>query len=247
MTRRGYTLVELLIVIAIAAVLFVAFFDSLVSSTRTHEKQSALSNAESDFESVLLSLETDVGKAGFLSTDPETATWFAAGWPSSLPTLDVSHGSSFDQITIRWAASGADCPTGADYSVTLPSGKTGCIRSVSYYVDDGRLIRDLDEAGPTSISPFTIESFKVFFRDRSGGWSGGMPAAPDIRSVAAYVRVVIPYQGSRGCGTYPAGERLAPFGGADAVGITPVTVSDCDGTLRLEQVVSSALVNQQRY
>ncbi|WP_457637724.1 PulJ/GspJ family protein [Oceanithermus sp.] len=247
MAKKGYTLVELLIVVAIAAVLFVAFFNSLVSSTKAHEKQSALSGAESDFESVLLSLETDAGRAGFLSTDPETVAWFAVNWPPSSPTLEVSHGTDFDHLTVRWAAGGMDCPAGAEYSTTLPSGKTGCIRKVEYYVDSGKLFRDLDEAGPVDISPFTVESFKVFFRDSNGTWSANMPSASEIRGVAAYLRVVAPYRGKMGCGTYPSDELMVPYGGAEAVGISTVTVSDCDDTLRLEQVVSSSLPNQQRY
>jgi len=246
-TKRGYTLVELLLVIAIAGVLFVAIFNSLISSTRAHEKQSALSSSESDFESILLSFEADAARAGFLTTDPEAATWFASNWPSGYPSLDVQHDTDFDSITIRWVALDGDCPSSPEYSVTLSSGRTACLRKVSYYVDDGKLIRDLDEAGPVEIGRFATEAFKIFFRNSSGDCSEGMPAANDVRSVAAYIRVAAPYKGNMGCGTYPSPEVISPFGSASDLGLRTVTYSTCSGVLRMEQVVSTSLVNQQWY
>jgi len=246
-TKRGFTLVELLMVIAIASVLMAAFFGSLVSSTRSHEKLSAMEVVQSDFDSILLSFETDSARAGFLSTDPEAATWFSINWPSSLPSIEVQHQSNGDKVTFRWAAAGADCPSAAEYSVTLPSGNTGCIRSVSYYVDDGVLTRDLDEAGPVGIGLFTTEAFNVFFRDDTGSWSSTLPPAQSLRAVAAYIRVSAPYEGDAGCGTYPHSEVIASYGNASDLGITTVTYSTCKDVVRLERVVSTALPNQQWY
>jgi prepilin-type N-terminal cleavage/methylation domain-containing protein len=246
-SNRAFSLIELLLVLAVGAVLMAAFFNSLAASSRSQDKQSSLEQAESEFESVLLSLETDAARAGFLSADPETAAWFASNWPASYPSLAVSSSGGYDSLTIRWAASGSDCPTGAEYSVTLASGNVACLRRVRYYVSDTGLVRDLDEAGPVTISPYAIEAFDVFFRSSTGGWSASLPPAGEDRNVAAYVRVAAPYKGDAGCGGYPKSELLEPYGGAAAIGVSTVDYTSCRNTLRLEQVVSSALVNQQQY
>ncbi|WP_457627376.1 type II secretion system protein [Oceanithermus sp.] len=244
---RGFTLVELLVVMAIAGVLFAALLNSLIVSTRVHDRQSARDRVQADVESVALSLATDLGRAGFLSDDPTAVTWLAQNWSAtSYPTIRVASGAPYDDLTVRWGAEGADCPSGAEASYAV-DGQTICIRSVRYYVSDGRLYRDLDEADPVEVLPYTVEDFQVFYKDRNGTWSSTLPAPASLAAVGVYLRVAAPYEGEAGCGTYPSSEVLAAYGSASALGIPQVTYSTCDGVLRLERVVGVGLANLQRY
>ncbi len=246
-SRKGFTLVELLVVMGIAGVLFAALLNSLVVSGRVHDRQSARDRVQADVESVALSLTTDLGRAGFLSDDPAAVTWLAQNWPTaSHPTVRVVAGNPYDDLAVRWGAEGADCPSGADVSYTV-GGQTVCVRSVRYYVSDGQLYRDLDEADPVAVLPYTVEAFQVFYRDRDGTWSSSLPPSSSLAAVGVYLRVAAPYEGEAGCGTYPSSEVLAAYGSAGSLGIPQATYGTCDGVLRLERVVGVGLANLQRY
>ena len=244
----GFTLIELLIVMAIAGLLFAGLLQSLVVSGEVHGQLSKRDRILADVESVALGLSTDLARAGFLSSDPAAVTWLAQNWSaSSYPTIEVDAGSAFDDLTIRWGAVDSECPCDAEETHTV-DGQTRCIRKVEYFVSDGGLQRDLDEADAVTVLPYTVEAFKVFFGDRDGNWSDQMPAdATDLSAVGVYLRVRTPYDSDAGCGTYPSSEALAAFGSAADLGIPEETYSNCSNLLRMERVVSVGLANLQRY
>ena len=243
--RAGFTLIELIIVLLLMGGILVWIARAFVSSAHGRDQLAGSSQLAGEVSTVLYNIDTDAARAGSLSLSPSVALYLSEHWPVGEDSVEVVHGDDYDTLTFRWAESGA-CSDSNDTPLTIGS-ESVCIVKARYRVnDEGELVRSY-KGSEESIAGFKVEEFHVFW-GTADGWQWNRPSPEDARAIGVYLRVSVPYDKPKGCGTYPSSGLLDPYGDEVKNAIGETTYSG-DACLRLvqEDVVEFPLANTQHW
>jgi len=223
---RGFTLIELMVAMAIFLIICAAMFELLQLSEEKYSSENQLSGSFQEARLAVDQIARDVDDSGYPSLNlfsyvPTTSSAYVyspVAWSPSYPTSSCLVGT----------AGGGTCSTPGDYDLILETTVNGTVSWIRYQLQGTTLFRavvakiDGDPSGPTS-APGVMAPFLTNVMNNATGQLGQISATYPSMFPGGLPVPIFQYT----CDTV-SGEAPCPLSGASN---SPMNIRDVDITL----------------
>lgn len=111
MNKKGFTLIEIVVAMAIASVVMAAIFSLYHAQTRSHRQQQLLVETQQNLRAAVYLLEREVRMAGYSAVEPRAPAGFVLNF-SGLGTTNEGSGAAINAANVAFTTDSGPAPLG---------------------------------------------------------------------------------------------------------------------------------------